>query len=88
MGLSVFSTMSVGLPSSNRRILSNVFNIGSKISEQFQGRVERLKNELERKEKAKERLEGMPCNAKRSKKITRLNARIDELHGLLKNAAR
>ena len=59
-----------------------------KISEQFQGRIERLKNEDSalRSERAK-LLQG-ECNEKVSRRVTVIDKRLSELHELLKNSAK
>lgn len=59
-----------------------------KIADQFQGRIERLKNEdyILRDERAK-LLQG-ECDEKKSRRVTAIDRRLSELHELLKNAAK
>lgn len=59
-----------------------------KIAEQFQGRVERLKNEDSKLRREKDELLRKDCDEKISLRITAIDKRLDELRELLKNSAK
>jgi uncharacterized protein (UPF0335 family) len=58
-----------------------------KIADQFQGRVERLKNEKAKLEEEKRNLEGGSWDAKKAARIVVIDKRIAELSRLLENKA-
>ena len=58
-----------------------------KIAEQFQSRIERLKNEKAKLETEKKELEGSVWNAKRAVRLTAIDRRLSELGRLLENKA-
>lgn len=69
-------------------LMNGLGKVFGKISDQFQGRIERLKNEDSalRSERAK-LLQG-ECNEKKSRRVTAIDRRLSELHELLKNSAK
>ena len=58
-----------------------------KIADQFQGRVERLKNERAKKKEELNTLLAQACTDENAKKACKLRARIDEITTILENKA-
>ena len=63
-------------------------NLFGKIADQFQGRAERLKNERERLLKEKQKLLKGEANEKTTARMLSIDTRLNELNGLLANAAK
>ena len=58
-----------------------------KIAEQFQGRIERTKNEIDKLEKEKTNLLISKADVTRAKRLAYIEQRLPILYGLLKNKA-
>lgn len=58
-----------------------------KVAQQFQSRIERLKNEDAKLEKEKKEILSHPCTDAGAKRVTAINARRDEIATILKNKA-
>jgi len=59
-----------------------------KVAEQFQGRVERLKNEKRKLENELEQLKRGECDEKTAKRVTWINDRVNVIDGLLESNAK
>lgn len=68
--------------------MANWGTLFGKIAEQFQGRIERLKNEKAKLENEKKNLLWRPANAKTVMRIVAIDKRITELNRLLENNAK
>ena len=62
-------------------------SLAGKIAEQFQSRIERLKNEKSRLEKERVDIEKRDCTPDLAKRMTAINSRLIEIETILSNKA-
>lgn len=68
--------------------LEGLGKVFGKVADQFQGRIERLKNEREKLVTEKINLQRKVCDEKIADRILTINARIVVIDGLLKSSAK
>lgn len=67
--------------------LSALLKIGEKVATYIPGRVERLKNELDRLEQERALLYVTKCDDKKSRRLRDIDRRIYDINRLLSNCA-
>lgn len=67
--------------------LGSLLKIGEKLTTYIPGKIEGLKNELDRLETERSRLYVTKCDVKEARRLCAINSRIDVINGLLKNKA-